>query len=296
MNKKSIFHNPILPYLLIFPQIFIVTVFFFWPAGEALIQAFLMSDPFGKKSSFVWFENFQMLSEQSEYLQVFYQTIFFSSFVTILSLTAGLFLAVLANRVQKFQFLFRSLLIWPYAIAPAMAGILWLFILHPSYGLLGNFLETTLHIHWNPVNNGNHAMALVILAAAWKQISYNFVFFLSGLQSVPKSLLEAASIDGASIYRRFFQIVLPMISPTCFFLIVMNFIYAFFDSFGIIHTTTQGGPGGATNILVYKVYKDGFVGLDLGGSAAQSVILMIITLLLTYLQFRFVEKKVHYSG
>jgi sn-glycerol 3-phosphate transport system permease protein len=295
MLKRSYFKNPILPYLLILPQILITIVFFFYPAGKALIQAFLISDPFGGHSEFVWFENFQAIFETAEYWESMVTTLIFSFATALLALSAGLLLAVLVNRIIRFKSYARTLLIWPYAIAPAMAGVLWLFMFHPSYGVIGYFMKETLNWDWNPILNGNHAMLLVIVAAAWKQVSYNFVFFLGGLQSIPKSVIEAATIDGAGPIRRFWVITFPLLTPTIFFLVVMNLVYAFFDTFGVIHTTTEGGPGGATNILVYKVYSDGFVGLDLGSSAAQSVVLMAITLFLTFIQFRYIEKKVQYA-
>lgn len=293
MLKKSHYTNKYLPYLLVGPQLLITLVFFFWPAGEAVYQAFLLSDPFGAFTKFVWFENFQVLFATPEYRESFSRTFVFSISTALLSLVSGLFLATLVNRITRFKFATRSVFIWPYAVAPAMAGVLCLFIFHSSYGAVGHLMSEL--FGWNPTLNGTHAMILVIVAAAWKQIAYNFVFFLGGLQAVPKSLIEAACIDGAGPFTRFFRIVLPLLSPTLFFLLVMNFIYAFFDTFGIIHTTTHGGPGGATNILVYKVYSDGFIGLDLGSSAAQSVILMIFALLLTFVQFRYIEKKVQYG-
>jgi sn-glycerol 3-phosphate transport system permease protein len=220
--------------------------------------------------------------------------LFFSALTALLSLSAGLLLAVLANRLKSFKAAVQTLLIWPYAVAPAMAGMLWLFLFHPSYGMIGYFLNEVMKMGWNPILNNQHALLLVIVASAWKQVSYNFIFFLSGLQSIPQSLIEAAAIDGASPTTRFWKIVFPLLSPTLFFLLVINLVYAIFDTFGVIHTTTQGGPGGSTNILVYKVYADGFVGLDLGSSAAQSVILMILTIVFTIIQFRYVEKKVQY--
>lgn len=295
MLKRSRFSNPYLPYLLILPQLLITVVFFFYPAFEALVQAFLLTDPFGQTSQFVWFDNFEFLFDSKEYWKSFGVTFIFSVSTCVVSLSSGLLLAVLTNRVINFRRWVRSLFIWPYAIAPAIAGVLWLYLFHPSYGVLGHLLTQYLKVNWNPTLNGAHAMILVVLAASWKQISYNYVFFLSGLQGVPKSIIEAAAIDGAGPVRRFWYIVFPMLTPTFFFLVVMNFVYAFFDTFGIIHTTTEGGPGGATTTLVYKVYKDGFVGLDLGGSATQSVVLMIMTIVLTSIQFRFLEKKVQYA-
>jgi sn-glycerol 3-phosphate transport system permease protein len=294
MLKRSHFRNPVLPYLLIFPQMFITVFFFFWPAGAALMQAFLISDAFGQKSRFVWLDNFAAVFSVPEYKFIFFRTLWFSVLVTALSMGGGLLLATLANRALRFRTLFRTLIIWPYAVAPATAGILWMFLFHPSFGVLGQALHEV--IGWNPTLNAAHAFALVVVASSWKQISYNFVFFLGALQSVPKSLIEAACIDGAGPWRRFLVVTLPILSPTVFFLLVMNFVYAFFDTFGVIHATTEGGPGGATSTLVYKVFTDGFVGLDLGGSAAQSVVLMVITITLTFVQFRFAEKRVHYSG
>ncbi len=294
MLKRAHFENPLLPYLLIFPQIVVTIVFFFWPAGAALTQAFLVSDAFGQKTQFVWLENFTAVFSAPEYRWVFLRTFVFSGLVTALALGAGLSLATAANRVFRFRALFSTLLIWPYAVAPAIAGILWLFIFHPSFGALGPGLREA--IAWNPTLNSRHAFALIVIAASWKQISYNFVFLLGALQSVPRSLVEAACLDGAGPWTRFRVITLPFLSPTLFFLLVMNFVYAFFETFGVIHATTEGGPGGSTSTLVYKVYSDGFVGLDLGGSAAQSVVLMGITVLLTFVQFRFAEKRVHYTG
>ncbi len=296
MLKRSHYNNPVIPYLLILPQLFVTVFFFFWPAGAALIQAFQLSDPFGQGSQFVGLENFKALFATPEYRMAIYKTILFSFLTAFVSIAIGLFLATLTNRLIRFRKIAQTLLIWPYAVAPAMAGILWLFLFHPSYGVLGYILNSKLNFSWNPILNPNHALVLVVLASSWKQISYNFVFFLSGLQSIPKSVIEAASLDGASPFQRYFAIVLPLLSPTIFFLMVMNLIYALFDTFGVIHATTQGGPGGATNTMVYKVYLDGFVGLDLGSSAAQSVILMVMTVIFTIVQFKYVEKKVHYAG
>jgi sn-glycerol 3-phosphate transport system permease protein len=296
MLKRSHFNKRGMAYALLAPQLLITFIFFFWPAGQALYQAFLYSDPFGQSSRFVWFENFKYIFGDEEYLSSILKTLVFSFSTAFVSLAAGLLLAVMANRILRGKGLVRTLLIWPYAIAPAMAGVLWLFLFHPSYGAIGFTLNYVFKLGWNPVLNNTHAMLLVVIAAAWKQVSYNFVFFLSGLQSVPKSVIEAACIDGAGPARRFWLIVFPLLSPTVFFLVVMNLVYAFFDTFGVIHTTTEGGPGGATNILVYKVYTDGFVGLDLGSSSAQSVVLMVLTIGLTYIQFKYVEKKVEYGG
>lgn len=293
-EKRGIFKNPILPYLLVAPQLIITVLFFFWPAGQAIIQAFLISDPFGSGSEFVWFENFTAVLGSIEYVESLIRTFIFSFLTAVLSMSCGLILAVLVNRLKKSKQMLQTLLIWPYAIAPAMAGVLWVFLLHPTFGAIGYFLINTLGLDWNPVLQPSHALIMIIFASAWKQVSYNFVFFLSGLQGIPGSLMEAAAIDGAGPMKRFWKIVFPLLSPTGFFLLVMNLVYAFFDTFGVIHTTTEGGPGGATNTLVYKVYADGFVGLDLGVSAAQSVLLMAMTIILTIIQFKYIEKKVHY--
>lgn len=295
MLKRAYFNNPVLPYALVLPQLLITVFFFFWPAGSALVQAFQITDPFGQGAQFVWLDNFKLIFATDEYRLSLYKTLIFSFGTVSLSILLGLFFATLTNRLFKLKKIAQTLLIWPYAVAPAMAGVLWIFLFHSSYGVLGYILNQRFGLGWNPTLNPNHAMILIILAASWKQISYNFVFFLSGLQTIPKSLIEAACIDGASPVRRFFVIVIPLLSPTIFFLIVMNMIYSFFDTFGVIHATTQGGPGGATNILVYKVYADGFVGLDLGSSAAQSVLLMLITIGVTIVQFKYIEKKVHYG-
>jgi sn-glycerol 3-phosphate transport system permease protein len=295
MIKKSIFKNPTLPYLLVAPQLIITFLFFFWPAGKALVQAFMLSDPFGQSSQFVWFENFKFLFQSPEYFIAMRKTFLFSTATAIFSLSSGLLFAVLANRLIRFKTTVRSTLIWPYAIAPAMSGVLWLFLLHPSFGIAGYYFNEILKLNWNPVLNENHAILMVVFAASWKQISYNFVFFIGGLQAIPKSVIEAAAIDGAGPIRRFWFIVFPLLTPTLFFLFTMNLVYAVFDTFGVIHTMTQGGPGGGTTTLVYKVYADGFVGLDLGSSAAQSVILMIITMIVTTIQFKFIERKVQYT-
>jgi sn-glycerol 3-phosphate transport system permease protein len=293
MERRAIFGNKLLPYLLVGPQLVITLVFFFWPAWQAIYQSVLREDPFGLSSRFVWFENFEQVFADEFYIDSLWRTGLFSLCVAGLSLGVALLLAVQANNVIRGSHTYRTLLIWPYAVAPAVAGVLWLFMFHPSIGLLGQGLRA-LGVDWNYLLNGPQALLLVILASAWKQISYNFIFFLAGLQSIPKSLTEAAAIDGAGPTRRFWTVVFPLLSPTAFFLLVVNVVYAFFDTFGVIHSVTGGGPGKATEILVYKVYYDGMVALDLGGSAAQSVILMAIVIALTVVQFRYVEKKVHY--
>jgi len=296
MIKRSFFKSKYLPYLLIFPQIAVTLTFFYWPAVKGIIQSFLLSDPFGQRSRFVWFYNYIELFTDPLYLKSIDITIVFSMAVAIVSLSLGLFIAAMANRALRAKALVRTMLIWPYAVAPAISGILWLFLLHPSYGIVALGLKKRLGIDWNPVLYGSDAMVMIVMASAWKQISYNFVFFMAGMQAIPKSLIEAAAIDGASPFKRFWFISFPLLSPTFFFLTVMNIIYSFFETFGIIHTVTQGGPGGSTNILVYKVYQDGFVGLNLGSSAAQSVVLMTLIIVITFLQFKFVEKKVQYGG
>ena len=293
MEKRSTFNNLWLPYLLVAPQIIITFIFFIWPASQALYRSFLIEDAFGLSSEFIWFENFEELFRDPLYLESFKTTVIFSVSTTFLSLSLSLMFAVMADRVIKGEMAYKSILLWPYAVAPAVAGVLWMFLFNPGNGILALTLQS-LGYEWNHVLRGGQAMVLVIIAAAWKQISYNFIFFLAGLQSIPKSMLEASAIDGAGPVKRFWTIVFPLISPTTFFLIVVNVVYAFFETFGIIHAVTQGGPYKSTEILVYKVYNDGFVGLDLGGSSAQSVILMIIVISLTVFQFRYIERRVQY--
>ena len=293
MEKRSTFNNLWLPYLLVAPQIIITFIFFIWPASQALYRSFLIEDAFGLSSEFIWFENFEELFRDPLYLESFKTTVIFSVSTTFLSLSLSLMFAVMADRVIKGEMAYKSILLWPYAVAPAVAGVLWMFMFNPGNGILALTLQS-LGYEWNHVLRGGQAMVLVIIAAAWKQISYNFIFFLAGLQSIPKSMLEASAIDGAGPVKRFWTIVFPLISPTTFFLIVVNVVYAFFETFGIIHAVTQGGPYKSTEILVYKVYNDGFVGLDLGGSSAQSVILLIIVISLTVFQFRYIERRVQY--
>lgn len=292
--QPVVFPNKILPYILLAPQIILTVVFFFWPASQALYQSVLREDPFGLKSGFVGLENFRTILSDPAYLHSLKVTVVFSVATALLSMAVALLLAASADRVVRGRNAYRTLLIWPYAVAPAVAGMLWLFMFNPAMGTFAYLLRRN-GFGWDPLLNGNQAMLLVIVAAAWKQISYNFLFFVAGLQAIPKSLIEAASIDGARGVKRFWTIVFPLLAPTTFFLLVVNTVYAFFDTFGIIHAVTGGGPAKATETLVYKVYNDGFVNLDLGGSAAQSVILMAIVVALTAFQFRFVEKRVHYS-
>ncbi len=293
MLKRVHFPPSVLPYLLVAPQIIITLVFFIWPASQALWQSMLVEDAFGLSTEFVWFENFQALFRDDQYLGAFKRTAFFSLAVAFVSMSFSLVLAGFADRVVRGAIVYRTLLIWPYAIAPVLAGALWVFMFNPTLGILAYGLEM-LGYEWNHQLRGGQAMALVIMAASWKQVAYNFLFYLAAMQAIPRSVIEAAAIDGAGPIRRFWTIIFPLISPTTFFLLVINAVYAFFDTFGIIHAVTQGGPANATTILVYKVYNDGFVGLDLGGSAAQSVILMILVIAMTVLQFRYIERKVEY--
>jgi sn-glycerol 3-phosphate transport system permease protein len=293
MEKRVVFRSRWLPYALVAPQLAITIIFFFLPAGQAVIQSLQQQDPFGLAVEFVGFDNFRELFADPNYLASFRVTAVFSVLVAVTGLTVSLALAVFADRAIRGAGIYKTLMIWPYAVAPAVAAVLWLFLLNPSLGVISHWMRA-LGMSWNPVLNGGDALALVVIAATWKQISYNFLFFLAGLQSIPKSLIEAAAIDGAGPGRRFWTIVFPMLSPTTFFLLVVNMVYAFFETFAIIDAATSGGPGQSTQILVYKVYNDGFKGLDLGSSAAQSVVLMAIVIGLTIIQFRYIERKVQY--
>jgi sn-glycerol 3-phosphate transport system permease protein len=293
VEKRVLFKSSWLPWVLIAPQMAVILIFFFWPAGQALYQSVLQQDAFGSSSEFVGLENFDRLFRDPSYLESFQTTALFSVLVAVFGLTIALLLAVMANRVVRGAGVYKTLLIWPYATAPVVAGVLWLMMFASPYGAIGYALRE-LGIPWDHVLNGNHAMALIVMAAVWKQISYNFLFFLAGLQSIPHSLIEAATIDGASPWKRFWTIVFPLLSPTTFFLLVINVVYAFFETFAIVDATTHGGPGKDTSILVYKVYYDGFKAMDINGSAAQSVVLMVIVVALTVIQFKFVEKKVNY--
>ena len=293
MQKYAHFKGLTIPLLLLLPQLAITVVFFYWPASQAVWQSFLLQDAFGTSTEFVWFENYRELFADPGYYKALINTAVFSIFVAVLSLSFALLFAVMADRQIRGSEVYKTLLIWPYAVAPAIAGVLWIFMFDPSLGMLARGLQS-LGFNWNPRLNGNDAMALVILAATWKQISYNFLFFLAGLQSIPKSVIEAAVIDGARPMQRFWTIVFPLLSPTTFFLLVVNLVYVFFDTFGIIDTVSGGGPSGATTTLVYKVFSDGKGGSDLGGSAAQSVILLILVIGMTAIQFRFIERKVTY--
>jgi sn-glycerol 3-phosphate transport system permease protein len=293
MEKRAIFSGQTLPYLLLAPQLFITLVFFYWPASQAVWQSFLLQDAFGLRTEFIWLENYRDLFAQSDYYRAMGTTVIFAVSVTTLSLSIALLFAVQADKHIAGAGIYKTLLIWPYAVAPAIAGVLWLFMFQPSLGLVARGLRSS-GVDWNPLLNGNQAMLLVIMASTWKQISYNFLFFLAGLQAIPRSVIEAAAIDGARPVRRFWTIVFPLLSPTAFFLLVVNIVYVFFDTFGIIDAMTGGGPSKATETLVYKVFFDGRLGGDLGSSAAQSVILMVIVVGLTAFQFRYIERKVTY--
>ncbi|MCZ0736864.1 sn-glycerol-3-phosphate ABC transporter permease UgpA [Phreatobacter sp. AB_2022a] len=293
MDKRVVFDGKVLPYMLLMPQLAVTLIFFYWPAAQAVWQSFLIQDAFGLSTEFVWFENYRDLFSKPEYYKSIATTAVFSALVAFLSLSLSLYLAIQADKQIRGTGAYKALLMWPYAVAPAIAGVLWLFMFQPSLGLIAQSLRS-LGFDWNPLLNQSHAMTLVVMAATWKQISYNFLFFLAGLQSIPKSVIEAAAIDGARPMRRFWTIIFPLLSPTTFFLLVVNVVYVFFDTFGIIDATTGGGPAKGTETLVYKVYSDGRLGGDLGGSAAQSVILMIIVIGLTAIQFRYIERKVQY--
>ena len=293
MERRVIFPNKVLPYLLVAPQVAVTLVFFFWPAGQAIYMSVLSQDAFGQSVTFVGLDNFKEVLSDPDYIKTLWRTLIFSGAVALSALVPALLFALMAERVVRGSGFYRTILVLPYAIAPAIAGVLWLFMFSPSVGIVAYGLKK-LGFDWNPRLDGDDAMILVIMAAAWKQISYNFLFFLAGLQSIPKALLEAASIDGAGEWHKFRTIIFPLLSPTTFFLLVVNIVYAFFDTFGIIDAVTSGGPAKATEVLVYKVFYDGVHALNFGSSAAQSVILMAIVILLTAIQFRYVEKKVHY--
>ena len=293
MEKRVTFKGIWLPLLLVLPQILITAIFFFYPAGQAIWQSLFIPDPFGRAMQWVGLGNFEYLFSDRYYRASFVTTAVFSILVTVVSMGVALYLAILADRLIKGSGTYRTLLIWPYAVAPAVAGVLWLFMFNTRVGVVTWYLGH-LGYDWNHVLNEGEAMGLVVVASAWGRISYNFLFFLAGLQAIPKSVIEAAAIDGAHFWTRFRTIVWPLLSPTTFFLLVVNIIYAFFETFGVIHTITSGGPQQATTILVYKVYSDGFVGQDLGSSAAQSVVLLFIVSILTVVQFKYIERRVHY--
>ena len=293
MEKRVVFRSSWLPWLLLVPQMAVILVFFFWPAGQAIVQSLQQQDPFGTSIEFVGFANFRQLFADPGYLESFKTTALFSVLVAGIGISLSLILAVFADRIARGAIVYQTLLILPYAVAPSVAAVLWVFMFSPSLGVVA-YAVGKAGIDWNHLLNSTHAMTLIVMAAVWKQISYNFLFFLAGLQSIPKSLIEAAAIDGAGPWRRFWTVQFPLLSPTTFFLLVINVVYAFFDTFAIVDAATQGGPGRDTSILVYKVYYDGFKAMDLGGSAAQSVVLMVIVVALTVVQFRYVEKKVQY--
>jgi sn-glycerol 3-phosphate transport system permease protein len=293
MEKRVTFNERWLPYLLVAPQIVITLVFFFWPSGQAIWQSVISEDAFGGNTKFVWFDNFTHLFSDPNYFAAARLTLVFSFLVASLGLAISLLLAVMADRIIRGASIYKTILVWPYAVAPAVVGVLFGFLFNPSVGVVA-WMLAAIGIEFNYVINGNQALLLVVFAAVWNQVSYNFLFFLAGLQSIPKSLIEAAAIDGAGPGKRFWDIAFPLLSPTGFFLLVINIIYAFFGTFGIVGSLTQGGPGQATNILIWKVYNDGFRGQDLGGSSAQSVVLMITVIALTFVQFRFIERRVHY--
>jgi len=293
MEKRVIFKNKALPYFLVAPQIVITLVFFIWPALMAIYQSVQEEDPFGLSTEFVGLENFKYIFTDPIYLNSIKVTMVFSFSVAAISMSAALMLAVMADRVIRGATTYKTLIIWPYAVAAVAAAVLWNFLFNPTVGMIAYFLKAV-GIDWNFALNGGQAMLLVILASSWRQVAYNFLFFLAGLQAIPKPFIEAAAIDGARPWRRFWTIVFPMLSPTVFFLLVMNLVYAFFETFGVIHAITEGGPNEATNTMVFKIYHDVFEAVDLGGSAAQSVVLMVLVIALTVIQFRYIERKVHY--
>jgi sn-glycerol 3-phosphate transport system permease protein len=249
MEKRVLFRSAWLPWLLLAPQLIVISVFFFWPAAQALLQSFQLQDAFGLSREWVGLDNFRNLFNDEAYLESFKTTAFFSVMVAVLGISLSLVLAVFADRIIKGALAYKTLLILPYAVAPAVAGVLWIFMFSPTLGVVAYALSG-IGIDWNHLLNSSHAMSLIIMAAVWKQISYNFLFFLAGLQSIPKSLIEAAAIDGARPWRRFWSIQFPLLSPTTFFLLVINIVYAFFDTFAIVDASTQGGPGRDTLILV----------------------------------------------
>lgn len=293
MEKRVVFKSRWLPFLLVAPQLAITLIFFFLPAGQAMYQSVLMQDAFGTTTEFVGLHNFELLLQDPNYLNSFKITMLFSVLVAGLGLAISLTLAVCADRVIRGAGAYKTFLILPYAVAPAVAGVLWMFIFNPTLGVL-SYVMRQMGFEWDYLVNANQALTLIVIAAVWKQVSYNFIFFLAGLQAIPRSLLEAAAMDGAGPFRRFWSVVFPLLSPTTFFLLVMNVVYAFFDTFAIIDATTQGGPGQETTVLVYKVFVDGFRNMDFGGSAAQSVVLMVMVIVLTVFQFRFIERRVNY--
>lgn len=294
MQRRVVFNNKLLPYLLLAPQVVITIIFFFWPASQAIYQSVLRQDPFGLRTTFVYFENFQTVLSDPLYIEAFQVTIVFSISVTLFVMTLALLFAIMADRHIRGAQTYKTLLLWPYALAPAVAAVLWGFIFHPSIGILGKVMNHSF-IQWDYFLNSFHGFALIVIASSWKQIAHNFLFFLAGLQSVPPAVVEAAMIDGAGAWKLFRTILFPLISPTTFYLLTVNLVFSFFDTFGVIHALTHGGPGRSTTTLMYKAYIDGYVSLNLGHSAAQSVILMLIVSVIVWVQFRYVEGKVHYT-
>jgi sn-glycerol 3-phosphate transport system permease protein len=292
--KRTVFRNRWLPYALVAPQVAITLIFFFWPAFDSLRLSLYRASPFGDRLIFIGAGNFQRLISDPAYLRSAVTSFVFSFCVTFLGLALALLLASLANAKIRGLAVYRAMLLWPYGIAPAIAGIIWLFVFHPSFGILPWLLSFVTTYQFNWFLKGWVAMVLIIVAAVWKQFGYNLAFYLAGLQAIERSVLEAASVDGAGPIRRFFAITFPLLSPVTFFLFTLNMTFSFFDTFGLIHSVTQGGPGDATSIMVYRAWKDGFDGLQLGFSAAQSVVLMAVVILLTAFQFRYAEKKVTY--
>ncbi|KGD79499.1 glycerol-3-phosphate transporter permease [Tatumella morbirosei] len=293
-SSRPVFRHRALPYLLLLPQIAITVIFFIWPAAEALWYSVQNLDPFGFSAHFVGLANFTALFQDPYYLDSFKTTIIFSALVAALGLIISLFLAALVDYVLRMKKFYQTLLLLPYAVAPAIAAVLWMFLFNPGLGVISHFLQS-IGYNWNYAQNSGQAMFLVVLASVWQQISYNFLFFFAALQSIPRSLVEAAALDGAGPVRRFMHLSLPLITPVSFFLLVVNLVYAFFDTFPVIDAATQGGPVQSTTTLIYKIYREGFTGLDLSASAAQSVVLMVIVILLTVVQFRFIERKVRYQ-
>ena len=292
--KRTVFPNRVLPYVLVLPQVLVTIVFFFWPAWKSLQLSVYKSSPFGGRDVFVGFENFQALLLSAEYYTSVINSFVFAGLVTVLGVGGGLIVAALANQKIRGLAIYRSALLWPYGIAPAVAGIIFLFIFHPAYGIVPYFMAFVTTYEFNWLLKGWVAMVLIVVATAWTHVGYNIAFFLAGLQAIPESVMEAASVDGAGPVRKFTAIVVPLISPITFYLVVVNLVFAFFNAFGVIHAVTKGGPGNATEIMVFKLWQDGFIGLNLGSSAAQSVILMAVVILLTMLQFKIAEKKVTY--
>jgi sn-glycerol 3-phosphate transport system permease protein len=292
--KRTVFRNRWLPYALVAPQLAVTIAFFFWPAFDSLRLSLYRASPFGDRLIFIGLGNFQRLLADPAYFRSVATSFVYSALVTFVGLAVALLLASLANAKIRGLAIYRALLLWPYGIAPAVAGVIWMFVFHPSFGVLPYLLSFVTAYQFNWFLKGWVALVLIVVAAIWKQFGYNLAFYLAGLQAIPGSVLEAASVDGAGPIRRFFAITFPLLSPVTFFLFTLNMTFSFFDTFGLVHAVTQGGPGDATSILVFRAWKDGFEGLQLGYSAAQSVILMLLVVALTAAQFRFAEKKVTY--